>query len=59
MRKSAPSTLWKDPMLWAWVGVATLLLGVQGVRVGLFSWVGAWVASHRYTQKEEESYEDF
>jgi len=46
-------------MLWAWVGVATLLLGVQGVRVGLFSRVGAWVASHRYTQKEEETYEDF
>lgn len=32
-----PKNLWKDPMFLASVGVALMVLGVQGMRVGLFS----------------------
>jgi len=44
-------------MLWASVGVAAFLLGVQGVRVGLFSRLGSWVASQRH--RAEEVYETY
>ena len=33
----AAGNMWKEPAFWASVGVALLVLGIQGRRVGLFS----------------------
>ena len=41
------STVWRDPTLWMSVGVAAVVLGVQGVRVGLFDTIGLWVTTHK------------
>ena len=32
----SPTTIWRDPTLWLSVGVVAVVLGVQGMRVGLF-----------------------
>ena len=45
-------SFWRDPTLWVSVGIAVLLLGAQGVRVGLFGRIFHWVP-YRHSQREE------
>lgn len=40
---SPPTTVWRDPTFWLSVGVAAVVLGVQGMRVGLFD---RWITTH-------------
>ena len=49
---TTPTTLWRDSTLWISVGVATFVLCVQGVRVGLFRQFRRWVESQRATTND-------
>ena len=43
----SPTTIWRDPTLWLSVGVAAIVLGMQGMRVGLFDRIlGQWLTTH-------------
>ncbi len=53
-RPRPPEHLWRDHTVWVSVGIAAVLLGVQAVRVGLFSRLMHWLPPTRTQEAEEE-----
>lgn len=53
-----PVPLWRDTKVWLWVGVASLLLGIQASRVGLLTPLAALIATNTKHRSQMNSLAD-